>query len=73
METLGGDLLWLDRFIAQHSAIVYFWFLIFFYAFAPKNAYQFSDLVEGHATDTYAGTPLLRNAAQKTRTCAQSL
>lgn len=53
MEALGGDNAWIDRFVAQHAAIVYYWFLIIFYAFSPKYAYAFSDLVEGHATDTY--------------------
>lgn len=56
MESLGGDSAWFDRFVAFHSAIVYFWALILFYAVSPKYAYLFSELVEGHATDTYAGT-----------------
>ena len=55
MESLGGDNAWVDRFIAQHSAIIYFWALIVFYAFSPKDAYAFSELVEGHASDTYEG------------------
>jgi hypothetical protein len=55
MESLGGDEAWFDRFVAQHSAIVYYWFLILFYALSPKYAYAFSELVEGHATDTYDG------------------
>lgn len=25
MESLGGDSLWLDRFMAQHGAILYYW------------------------------------------------
>ena len=57
MESLGGDSAWFDRFVAFHSAIVYFWMLIIFYAFSPKYAYLFSELVEGHAVDTYAGAP----------------
>jgi ubiquinol oxidase len=55
MEALGGDNAWIDRFIAQHSALVYYWFLVIFYALSPRAAYQFSELVEGHATDTYQG------------------
>jgi ubiquinol oxidase len=55
MEALGGDNAWVDRFVAQHAAIVYYWFLVLFYALSPRAAYQFSELVEGHATDTYAG------------------
>lgn len=53
MESLGGDSSWFDRFVAQHSAIVYYWFLVLFYALSPRQAYLFSDLVEGHAMDTY--------------------
>lgn len=46
MESLGGDQMWWDRFLAQHSAIFYFWVLILFYTFAPRMAYVFSELVE---------------------------
>lgn len=46
MESLGGDQMWWDRFLAQHSAIFYFWVLILFYTFAPRMAYAFSELVE---------------------------
>lgn len=53
MESLGGDQLWFDRFLAEHSAILYYWVLIFMYLLSPKNAYAFSELVEWHATDTY--------------------
>lgn len=63
MESLGGDTAWFDRFVAQHAAIVYFWLVIVMYALSPRHAYQFSELVEGHATDTYEGVSPLR------RTC----
>jgi ubiquinol oxidase len=53
MESLGGDQLWFDRFIAQHAALLYYWVLIAIYLFSPKLAYAFSELVELHATDTY--------------------
>ena len=53
MEALGGDQLWLDRFVAQHAAVLYYWILVATYLFSPKASYQFSELVEGHATDTY--------------------
>jgi len=53
MESLGGDQLWLDRFVAQHAAVVYYWILVLTYMVSPKLSYQFSELVEGHATDTY--------------------
>lgn len=28
MESLGGDVLWSDRFLARHAAIIYYWVLI---------------------------------------------
>lgn len=49
METLGGDMMWFDRFIAQHAALVYYWTLILFYLASPRLAYVFSELVELHA------------------------
>jgi ubiquinol oxidase len=54
MESLGGDQLWFDRFLAEHAAILYYWVLIVMYLLSPKNAYAFSELVEWHATDTYS-------------------
>ena len=28
MESLGGDQKWLDRFMAQHAAVIYYWILV---------------------------------------------
>jgi len=53
MESLGGDQFWVDRFMAQHAAVFYYWVLIVFFALFPSLAYMFSELVEGHAVDTY--------------------
>ena len=46
MESLGGDQLWVDRFMAQHAAVFYYWLLIAFYSFSPQLAYMFSEMVE---------------------------
>lgn len=54
MEALGGDQLWVDRFLAQHAAVAYYWLLVLFYALSPRLSYMFSELVELHAMDTYA-------------------
>lgn len=54
MESLGGDRSWFDRFVAEHSAIAYYWLLIAFYLISPKVAYNFMQRVELHAMDTYA-------------------
>ncbi|CAM9735018.1 unnamed protein product, partial [Laminaria digitata] len=53
MESLGGDTLWSDRFLARHAAIVYFWVLTLGYVVSPFLAYNFSELIESHAVDTY--------------------
>ena len=53
MESLGGDQAWATRFLAQHSAILYYWTLVLLFALSPSMAYLFSVLLEGHAVDTY--------------------
>lgn len=69
MESLGGDNAWIDRFVAQHAAIAYFWGVMLLYALSPRNAYQFSELVEGHATDTYEGAAFPFHCTDCTTTC----
>lgn len=54
METLGGDALWFDRFLAQHAAVFYYWVLVVMYLVSPSASYAFSELVEYHAVDTYS-------------------
>lgn len=53
MESLGGDALWIDRFLAQHAAVIYYWVVALLFCASPKSAYAFGELVEAHATDTY--------------------
>ena len=53
MEALGGDQLWIDRFLAQHAAIAYYWILVILWLLSPTLAYNFSELIEAHAVDTY--------------------
>jgi len=54
MESLGGDRSWRDRFLGLHAAIVYFFVLVLLWLISPALAYNFSELIEGHAVDTYA-------------------
>lgn len=54
MEALGGNALWSDRFLGYHAAIAYYWFLIAVYLCSPRIAYQFMELLEAHAVDTYS-------------------
>lgn len=53
MEALGADKKWSDRFLGYHCAILYYWLLIATYLFSPAVAYQFMELLEAHAVDTY--------------------
>ena len=46
MESLGGDQLWIDRFMAEHAAVFYYWILLLMYAISPSSSYAFSELVE---------------------------
>jgi len=54
MESLGGNDAWIDRFTGFHSAIVYYWVLNLLWLISPYLAYQFSELLENHAVDTYS-------------------
>ena len=54
MESLGGDREWRDRFLAFHSALVYYAVLLNLWIISPALAYNFSELIEAHAVDTYA-------------------
>ena len=53
MEALGGDREWRDRFFAGHSAFLYFFALCGAWLVSPTLAYNFSELIEAHAVDTY--------------------
>lgn len=54
MEALGGDLLWVDRFLAEHAAVFYYWVLVLMYFISPSSSYALSELIEHHASDTYS-------------------
>jgi len=54
MESLGGNSLWSDRFLGYHVAIAYYWFLNGVFFCSPRIAYQFMELLEAHAVDTYS-------------------
>ncbi|KAK4485042.1 hypothetical protein RD792_007650 [Penstemon davidsonii] len=53
MEELGGNAWWVDRFLAQHIATLYYFMTVFMYALSPRMAYHFSECVESHAFETY--------------------
>lgn len=53
MESLGGDSLWWNRFLARHTAMVYYLVLVILFMVSPRTAYMSSELLERHAVDTY--------------------
>ena len=54
MESKGGNLYFIDRFVAKHLVLIYYWVNVVYYWLAPKFAYHLSYEVEIHAAVTYA-------------------
>lgn len=55
MEELGGSKNWVDRFLAQHTAVLYYWVVVVLYFLQPTLAYNLSEHIEKHAYETYDG------------------
>ncbi|WP_299486724.1 alternative oxidase [Acaryochloris sp. IP29b_bin.137] len=53
MESLGGNNAWIDRFLARHVGLLYYWIIVLLYALSPRSAYHFMELVEEHAYESY--------------------
>ena len=60
MELRGGANRWIDRFLAYHLVIIYYWIMVVYYFIAPVSAYHLNEEVEWHAMETY-GKYLLDN------------
>ena len=54
MESKGGNLYFIDRFVAKHLVLIYYWVNVVYYWLAPKLAYHLTYEVEIHAAATYA-------------------
>ena len=54
MESRGGNLYFIDRFVAKHLVLIYYWSNVVYYWLAPRLAYHLSYEVEIHAAETYA-------------------
>ena len=54
MESRGGNTYFVDRFVARHLVLVYYWINVVYYWVAPKSAYHLSYEIELHAEDTYS-------------------
>ena len=53
MESRGGNSYWIDRFVAKHLVLIYYWSNVVYYWVAPRLAYHLSYEVEIHAAETY--------------------
>ena len=40
MERRGGHSAWIDRFLAYHMVLIYYWIMVFYYFVAPVSADQ---------------------------------
>lgn len=43
MEELGGSKRWVDRFLAQHTAVLYYWVVVVLYFLNPSLSYNLSE------------------------------
>ena len=53
MESRGGNAYFVDRFVAKHLVLIYYWVNVVYYWVAPRSAYHLSYEVEVHAATTY--------------------
>ena len=54
MESRGGNAYFVDRALAKHLVLIYYWVNVVYYWVAPRSAYHLSYEVEVHAATTYA-------------------
>jgi len=40
MESRSGNRYWVDRFLARHLVLFYYWVMVFYYLLSPSNAYD---------------------------------
>ena len=65
MESRGGNNYYIDRFIAKHLVLIYYWSNVVYYWMAPRLAYHLSYEVEIHAAETYAKYLALNGSDEK--------
>jgi|TARA_B100000085_G_scaffold113077_1_gene103236 hypothetical protein len=65
MESRGGSRYWIDRFVARHLVLLYYWINVVYYWVAPRSAYHMSYEVEIHAAETYAKYLALKGPDEK--------
>ena len=53
MEAREGNKYWIDRFLAKHLVILYYWIMVVYYLADPLDAYDINMKIEKHAFETY--------------------
>ena len=53
MESRSGNRYWIDRFLARHLVLFYYWVMVFYYLISPSYAYDINIKIEEHAYDSY--------------------
>ena len=71
MESRSGNRYWVDRFLARHLVLFYYWVMVFYYLLSPSNAYDINIKIEEHAYATYAKYLTVNPNDQRIREIAQ--
>ena len=71
MELRGGNQYWVDRFLAKHLVLVYYWIMVGYYLTSPTNAYDINMKIEKHAYETYVKYAAYHPEDQKIQEIAQ--
>ncbi len=71
MESRSGNRYWVDRFLARHLVLFYYWVMVFYYLLSPSNAYDINIKIEEHAYETYSKYLTVNPNDQRIREIAQ--
>ena len=71
MESRSGNRYWVDRFLARHLVLFYYWVMVFYYLLSPSNAYDINIKIEEHAYETYVKYLSVNPSDQRIREIAQ--
>ena len=71
MESRSGNRYWVDRFLARHLVLFYYWVMVFYYLLSPSNAYDINIKIEEHAYDSYEKYLTVKTNNHRIREIAQ--
>ena len=71
MESRSGNRYWVDRFLARHLVLFYYWVMVFYYLLSPSNAYDINIKIEEHAYETNANCLIVNPNDQRIGEIAQ--